>query len=240
MPTPTGLSIPASFFRLQEATRAEPFGPPDVAATLKGRTYLELSRLVRLRWLFRLSRGRYATVDPLVRITPRVEGGIEPFRSRCYFPILQRTMGGILRAYHGRLRGVVFFGSAARGALRPTSDLDLGVVAERIPEKIPLDDADVHHAESAADALVMEEWDHSRHYHNPSVLSIPPRAFDTPGRVMLGVLADGVILYDPEGLVREGFARLRRRFREAGVKEYRSEEGRPYWRTGTAFEDVPA
>ena len=74
MPT-NGLVVPRSFLRLVEATQGQPFTPKAVEELLgRGmKTYGAHSRLAGLRWLFRLGRGRYATVDPIVRLTPGAE-----------------------------------------------------------------------------------------------------------------------------------------------------------------------
>ena len=104
MPAPGSLSVPASFLRIEERTHGEPFSPARVETLLgKGpKCYLELSRLTRLGWLLRLSRGRYATVDPVVRLIPGLERSVAAFRSKCFFPVLQRAVGAIVRVYSGR------------------------------------------------------------------------------------------------------------------------------------------
>ena len=236
----TGLAIPRSFLRVNETTHGEPFSPADVRPLLDRLTYLELSRLVRLGWLFRLSRGRYATVDPLVRVTPGAEEALRPFQNLCFYPVLYRTLGGILRTFSGRLLGVLLFGSAARRAVRPMSDIDLAVVTSDVGERDLLDAREARSAERPAGSLVVEEWDTLRHYHVPSVLVLPRDAFGQPGRAMLGVVSDGILLIDTRGTVLDEMDRLRRRFREAGVKEYRLGDGRPFWETGTLFDEASA
>ncbi len=236
MRTRSSLTVPASFFRIREKFGDGVFCPAE-AAPILGRgtkTYLELSRLVRLGWLFRVGRGRYATVDPLVRMTPGIERGIAPFRSRCWYPILQRTMGGILRAYGSRLLGVVLFGSAARDTAKPESDIDLFLLIDHRPDGDDLA-RETEILRNGAATLMVDEWDRSRHYHVPKALVSDPRVFETPGPVMIGVVADGRVLYDPSKALSIGLAELRRRFRKTGARQRTTADGTPYWEHGTLF-----
>ncbi|MGI0067945.1 MAG: nucleotidyltransferase domain-containing protein, partial [Thermoplasmata archaeon] len=222
MPLPPRLVVPGSFLAVEKTTRGDPFSPRDMEVVLgRGmKTYIELARLVRLGWLFRLGRGRYATIDPIVRWHSDVADALRPLRSACFYPILERTVGGILRVYSGRLLGIVLFGSASRQSARPTSDIDLAVIAHDLPADRRDDLRERAAASRTAEALTVEEWERVRHYHVPSLMSVPVEAFYDPGRVMLGVVSDGRILYDPDRVVVKGFAKLRQKFRGAGVREY--------------------
>jgi hypothetical protein len=243
MPTPTGLSVPSSFLRIRERVGDEVFSARAVESLLGPgmKTYAELARLVNAGWLFRVARGRYATVDPLVRLTPKAEAGIGPFRKKEWFPVLERAVGGVLRVYEGRLLGIVLFGSAARGTETPSSDLDLAVVATGLPDTMPEELAETDRAERSAQAVAQAVFEGGRAFHPSSILAVPPGAFDAPGRIMLGVASDGRILYDPKGDVARGLRRLRGRLRAAGVRTHRTDGGRPYWSVGTLFdEEAPA
>ena len=241
MSDPTSIVIPGAFLRLWEKTRDEVFVPSEVEELLGSQPYVELTRLVQRGWLFRLGRGRYATVDPIVRVTPGVEPALRPFRSECWYPILHRMVGGVLRVYTGRVVGIVLFGSMARGTGGPTSDIDLAVFADHLPDDAWADSEDAMSAERSAEPLASAELAIRQHYHAPSVIAGPADSFDSPGRIMLGIVGSGKILFDPQGKVSEGFETLRRAFRKAGVKEYRTDDGRPYWFTGTLFDqEVPA
>jgi hypothetical protein len=232
-----GLIVPHSYTRLRQRSGDNVFGireaEPLLGVGVRGR--LELSRLVRLGWLFRVGRGRYATADPLVRLTPEAEAGIAPYREKEWFPVLHRSIGGILRVYEGRLLGIVLFGSAARGTEKPSSDIDLLVVASRVPDDPEASIVETMTAEKSAEILATD-GPKSAPAYLPSLLDAGPTAFRTPGRAMLGVVSDGKILYDPEGRVAKGFAGLRRQFRSSGVRTHRTEEGRPYWSVGTLFD----
>ena len=235
----SGLTVPGSFLRILEEVRSEPFTPKELEPLLgRGmRTYGELARLARLGWLLRIGRGRYATADPIVRLTPGAERGLAPYRGKCFHPTLHRMTGGALRTYGDRLIGLALFGSVARGAIQPGSDIDMAVFVDSVPSDVMEDLRETMYAERSARAVAMAEMDDSDHFHEPSVLSVPRGAFDSPGRILLGVVADARILYDPDSTVAAGITRLRRMFRRAGVREYRDDAGRPYWSTGTLFRD---
>ena len=240
MPRRTGLSVPVSYLRLQERISGEPFSLAEGEAVLGSgvRTRLELSRLTRLGWLLRLARGRYVTADPMLRITPKAEGGLQPFRARCFYPVLHRTLGGILRFYGRRLQGVALFGSAARGVPRPTGDLDLFVLLDHALDDVFREVDEEMMVVRDVRSIVVAEWEGRQHLHNPSILTADARAFDAPGRVMLSVLSDGRIIYDPGGALHRGLVRLRRVVRAAGAREERAESGRPAWYTGQLFDEI--
>ena len=237
MPSPTGIAVPASFLRLTERTRGAVFVPTDVMDLLGHgmTTYAELARLVDTGWCFRLARGRYATIDPVVRLIPSLDEGLRPFRATCFYPVLQRAVGGIARVYEDRLFGIVLYGSAARGELGPESDLDLIAFVDDLASRTEFAVDEASRAGASAEVLVVEQWERNGHYHLPSVLPATARAFDTPGPIMLDIVADARVLFDPRGRVRAGFDRLRRKFSRSGVRRRRTRQGAPYWEFGTLF-----
>lgn len=231
----TGLAVPRSFFSIEEATRGEPFSPSRVTPFLRDATYLELSRLVRLGWLLRLSRGRYATVDPLVRLTPSAEENLRPFRSRCFYPILHRAVGSVLRAYSDRLKGILLYGSTARGTSGSESDIDLLVVVAYRAASAFEEARQQRPVSEAVGSLVREEWTEAEHLHPVHVLQAEETAFSHPGTLMLDVSVDGVVLFDPYGMVRRDLRSLRRLTREHGARRERT-AGSMYWDLGSLAE----
>lgn len=236
MARPTGLAIPSSFLRLEARTRGAVFTPSEVEDTLGGgpTAYAELARLTDLGWLVRLARGRYATMDAIVRLTAGAEVGLDPFRSKCFYAILHRAVGSAIRVLTGRLDGIILYGSAARGELGPESDLDLMLVVDEVPVSAFEEVRQTGPIGRSVGALIVEEWERAGHYHAVQVVEATPRAFERPGDLMLGVAEDGRILFDPRGRVGTSLRRLRARYRRHRVRRRRLAAGDYYWELGTS------
>lgn len=220
-----------------------PFAPIEVeGSTGKAGVpnYVVLSRLVARGWLFRLGRGRYAIADPIVRLEPRLEGQLAPFRHHCFYPILERAVGGILRVYSGAVIAVALFGSAARGEAGPESDLDLLVVLNHRSGSL-LDDARtrVRVARSTTE-LRLEEWERSGHFHQVQVVVAERSDLYRPGPLFLDLPEEARILWDPSGILRRSLRRFASRLRSAGARHRRSRHLGSYWDLGTTFTEVPA
>ncbi len=236
MPSPTGLSIPASFLRLREKLGDEPFSPLGAERVLRTAPYLELSRLVRLGWLFRTGRGRYAVVDPLVRLTPGVEANLRPFRSKCFYPILYRSVGEVLRLYSGRLRAIALFGSSARGMSRPGSDIDLLVLLANRSKSVYEDARERGRLGSSAGALLVDEFERTGHYHLTQVLTVEEGDFARPAPVLFDLPDEARILYDPKRALLRVLLQLSRLIREHGARRIVRVGEAPYWELGTILE----
>ena len=134
-------------------------------------------------------------------------------------------MGSIVRRYGPRLHGVALFGPAARGDIDPGSDIDLFVLLDRHEEDVREDVEESVRLGRAVLALGGEEA--AGDHHDPNPMTADPRAFRTPGRIMLGVVSDAIVVYDPRGDVGKGFAELRDLRRRSHAKEYRSTTAAP-------------
>lgn len=215
-----------------------PFSPREVEE-LTDKTgvanYVTLSRLTRSGWLLRLSRGRYATAEPLVLMDSHLRDRLAPFRKRCFYPILQRAVASILQVYAGEVTAVALFGSAARGTDSAESDLDLLVLVERRSSS-PMDDARTRAriARLSADAR-MEEWETTRHFHQVQAVIADHSDLDRPGPLFLDLPQDARILWDPTGMLKGGLRRFASRLRSAGARRRYSRDLGPYWDLGRAF-----
>src|SRR6202521_2480813 len=97
----SALSVPEGYLRIRDTLGNDLFSPQDVEGALGTsgmRTYLAVSRWARAGWLLRFSRGRSLAADPLVRMDRAMSSRLTPFRSNCFFPMLHRSLGEILRS----------------------------------------------------------------------------------------------------------------------------------------------
>ena len=219
MPTLTALTVPAAFLRIRSGIGDPPFSPIEVER-FTGKTgvanYVVLSRLARSGWLLRIGRGRYAAAEPAIRTDPQLEDRLAPFRARCFYPILQRAVAGILRVYSGEVIALALFGSAARGSERPESDLDLLVVVDRRSASVVEDARTQARIARFSTDIRMEEWDANRHFHQVQVVLVDRSDLrlgpDVPRRSQGG--ADPLGPFGPprprDAPVRDAFARGRR------------------------------
>lgn len=116
-----------------------------------------------------------------------------------------------LRAYFGEnLVSVVLFGSYARGETHPTSDVDLYLIAENLPRRVPNRVAYVHRA-----VVARFPW-------RVSIIAESKREFVSGfPSLYLDLALDGIILFDREDFMTEKLARIREITRQAGLRRVR-------------------
>ena len=130
-----------------------------------------------------------------------------------YVPVLEERFGADLVS-------VVLFGSRARGAARPDSDIDLLVVARGLPGSRLERQGMLFRlaravSEEFADALM------------PVPLTPEEAASVKP--YYLGMLSGHRLLHDAEGFFAGVLDRLQARLRELGAKRLVDEDGYDYW-----------
>ena len=119
--------------------------------------------------------------------------------------------------------GVILFGSAARGELRASSDIDLLVA---LPASSPLRrslyrDWDETMSQEAQTRL------YETHEVNPHFVHVPEKA-EEAGSLWLEAAIEGQLLADHEGIVHAFLVKLRRMLAEGQVSSYRA-HGHRYW-----------
>jgi len=122
-----------------------------------------------------------------------------------------------------RLLSLVLFGSVARRQARPTSDIDLVVVAEGLPRSLadrrrPLLEA--WERLRAARALPSMQW-------NLVVKSPAEARFHSP--LFLDIVEDGILLLDRGGLFESVLSAMRERMCALGSRRVYLADGSWYW-----------
>lgn len=127
-----------------------------------------------------------------------------------------------------RLVSVVLYGSAARGELTPTSDIDLLVIAERLPKGAFLRSEPIYQAREAIGPLCEALFDRLDWYPYVSVILKTPREAERGSRLFLDMVEDAKLLYDREGFFQQQLNGLRERLARLGAQRI-AIDGSWYW-----------
>jgi hypothetical protein len=128
-----------------------------------------------------------------------------------------------------RLRSICFFGSVVRGEATPESDLDVLIVAEKLPKDIGLRVREI--------LPVHEELVHSEAYRRlrslrrsafVSEIMLTPEEVRTHPPIMLDMTQDASIVYDKDGFLKSVLDDMRRRLNELGARKVQAKKGY-YW-----------
>ena len=137
---------------------------------------------------------------------------------------IQRECRVFLRALRKRYRrnlvSVVLFGSVAQGRHRPTSDIDMLLVADGLPNSRLDRRRDVYHVARN----VSKEF-----AHRVSVIPLTSHEASDVKPFYLGMLSGHQRLFDRDDFFREVLRRLKRRLQELGSKRCVTEDGAEYW-----------
>ena len=127
-----------------------------------------------------------------------------------------------------RLVSVVLYGSAARGELVPTSDIDLLVIAEQLPQGVFLRSELIQQAREAIDPLCEALFQQLGWYPYISVILKTPQEAERGSRLFLDMVEDAKLLYDREGFFAQQLKRLQIKLARLGARRI-DINGTWYW-----------
>lgn len=125
-----------------------------------------------------------------------------------------------------RLCSICFFGSVVRGEATPESDLDVLVVAEKLPKDLGLrvrETIPIHEALRRS-----EEYRKLRLQGKSAFVSdimLTPDEVKTHPPIMLDMTEDAFIVYDKDGFLKGVLDDMRRRLNELGAKKVKARKG---------------
>jgi predicted nucleotidyltransferase len=131
----------------------------------------------------------------------------------------------LVAALGDNLLAIVIFGSLARGSARfPESDVDLLLVTERPLKGFRGDLLKVSHA---LDEVFKELGLYPRPDVDLHTLTLPSLKRHPP--ILLDMVVDSLVVYDPKGVFRQELNRLEARMRELGSRRVELPDGSWYW-----------
>lgn len=142
----------------------------------------------------------------------------EPFRSA-----LEAAGHAWMDDLRERLICLVLFGSVARGQARPSSDVDLLVVADGFPRSL-----------RDRRRPLLESWERIRAARDfPHVtwnlVTKSPEEAKTHSPLYLDMVEDGILLLDRAGFFEAVLSRMRARMRALGSRRIQLDDGSWYW-----------
>jgi predicted nucleotidyltransferase len=157
-----------------------------------------------------------------------------------YTPLLEELIRLLRGEFGDRLRSVLLFGSVARGAARPDSDVDVCLVIS----DLPVSRYGRHQLLSPILARLRESAAYETligHGYAPDVAAIlyTPEDIQHTKPIFLDFVEDGVVLLD-DGIMRTKLDQLRARMKTLGSRKVNLEDGTYYWllKPGIRFGEV--
>lgn len=144
-----------------------------------------------------------------------------------FAPLVDSVLVACQDVYDKRLRGVVIFGSVARGTASSESDLDLLVVAEPLPDGRMVRMEEFDRVETQVTPHLRSAWRSG----TTTRLSPIVRTLDEvrrSGFLLFDIAEDGLVVLDPDGRVDAIFSEVRSTLKARGA-ERRSISGSKYW-----------
>lgn len=131
--------------------------------------------------------------------------------------VIHAVRGATLAHYGSRLVSMAVFGSAARGTMRPDSDIDLLIVIDDLPDGRMARVGEFEAVEKAVEPVLAQA-------RSEGVYTSLSPVFKTREELAYGSLLfldmtdQARILYDPEDVLSDYFAGLRARLQELGAR----------------------
>jgi predicted nucleotidyltransferase len=212
-----------------------PFTVKEAASHLKSSRYpasILLAKMASYGWLDRLDRGLYRAVPPLIAL---MEASGHRWRDRIQqrekLPILELVVARLFEELGPMLESLILFGSLARGAGRPGSDIDLLVVAEGLPERFSDRLQLINRAVSSEqlDRLILKLWEEKGVYTTLDILPITPEEAKVTHPFYLDLAEEGLIIFDKKGLMAWKIEQVKRKLREIGAVKVVEPGSGWYW-----------
>ncbi len=152
-----------------------------------------------------------------------------PLKQRIYEPLTEEVLVRLLEHFRQDLYSVVLYGSVARGNAQPTSDIDMLLVARRLPFSFYDRAALIGDILGPVRDAKMRLWKETGRYANVDIVPFTPEEAQVLRLLYLDLLFDAVILYDAGGFMHGILEKLSNRVKQLGSKRVTMPSGRWDW-----------
>jgi HEPN domain-containing protein/predicted nucleotidyltransferase len=198
-----------------------------------------LPRLAKSGWIVRISRGSYTLSPPVIPIISSFQRDWrEMVKQKEYIPLLEFLVARLLEGYGKKLKGLVLFGSVARGTARQESDVDVLVIAEDMPERYGDRVRKTLAILSSLETLKRELYANTKLRPNLDLILLDEEETQTPHPFLLDVVKEGIMLFDRNGFTQGALDRLKAEFQRMGAVRVERPEGRWHWVLPRGEEDM--
>ncbi len=189
-----------------------------------------LHRLRAKGYIERVSRGVFRLVHPTALALSW--SGIdwrEGVRQREYLPLLEAVVSRLIESLGSGLRSIILFGSLARGEASETSDIDLLIVSEGLPERYSDRVRLLRGILGGLEEVRLRLWRERGLYPLIDALMLTPEEASINHPFYLDLLEEAVIILDRDDFMKRRMMELRGRLREMGARRIRLPGGAWYW-----------
>jgi len=199
---------------------------------------LSVSRLAYSGWLVRVKKGEYLALEPLSILTALGKDWPSRLKEHAEALVLvQVALNELVRTLGSRLVSVAVFGSLAKREWSGTSDVDILVVADSVPERYTERLESMKRVFDACSSIRASQWTRTgTDFHLLDLVILSREELDGSNQLfLLDLTKDAIVLYDKEDFLSKKLAELGRRLETTGALTITSPTGKNYWdlRAGT-------
>lgn len=187
-----------------------------------------LSELVKRGWLLRMRRNEYLILSPYA--ISLKSNWQDKILQREYIPIITVLGGRLLERYPSKLVSLAVFGSVVRGEAKPTSDLDILVIIDGLPEKYSDRVSQMIEVIDDLRQFKFSFWKNKNIFCNfePIILSVEEASQTQP--IYMDMVESSVIVYDKNNFLKETLGKIAEKLRKLKSERISLTGGRWFWR----------
>ena len=188
-----------------------------------------LQRLSTKGYIERVSRGRYRVIHPYILFLESLGYRWRDRINKNYRLILEFIISSIIGYFRERLISIVLFGSLARGTTKNYSDIDLLVVAERIPSSYSKRVKILSSILEGVSEIRYRLWMEEKLYPLVDIILLTKEEARINHPFYLDMVDDAIIIYDRDSFMRHRIDKIRDKLTELGSQKVQLPDGRYYW-----------
>lgn len=191
---------------------------------------LILHRLCIRGFVERVSHGRYRVIHPLIVLLEAAGWKWrDEISQKKYLPIIEFVVARLFENFWSNIVSIVIFGSLASGRMRETSDIDLLVVMEDLPENYSNRLKIFRRAIIGVENIRLKLWRERKLYPliDPIILTREEASISHP--FYLDMTEEAIIIFDKDNFMRNKLEKLKEKLKTIGAKRIMLPDGSWYW-----------